>query len=465
MAYFELYCDPNTGNVMYGGDGGTLSQATNGDWNSTTANRFIAASGTPFSGASIGQVASIFLDGATTPVFLGLVTAVNGGGSSVDISTTYRTGTAPTAGTTGRSINIGGKWLGFHGGVTGFFTTTNLGPISGDLLKPVRVNLKNGTTYVPTASSWTPTGAVFEGYTTTPGDGGYATIDFGTVSLSVAGLRANESILRNLLVTYSGSTASVPVIGGGSTYGGIVERCGVILNTTANCYGLGGGNVHYTNCFVQQLNGTKAYSTGLQYGPPLYENCTVVNCGTGLYLHNSGAGSCVRCRFLSCGTGINSSQYHSRYSECDFYNCGTAIYNWYYTGPVHVQNCNFGLCGTVFAPFQSGTGNRSPWIVRNCGYGGGAFANTTKIASGRSNCIDESGAVNYTGSPWTDAANGDLTLADALAKTGGYQTLFLPWTLSSSPVGTPQIGSMGPGNSSGSGAYNPFRAPSVFGAV
>jgi hypothetical protein len=47
---------------------GAAATSTNGDWGNATANRFTAASGTPFSAVSIGDWASVYLDAASSVV-------------------------------------------------------------------------------------------------------------------------------------------------------------------------------------------------------------------------------------------------------------------------------------------------------------------------------------------------------------------------------------------------------------
>jgi hypothetical protein len=112
MAFTEFYCDASAGANVNAGDltANGVVTSTNGDWGNATANRFTAASGTPFSGVSVGDFASVYLDGATIAVYIARVTAVNGGGASLDLSTTAISGTAPATGATGRSCTTGGAW-------------------------------------------------------------------------------------------------------------------------------------------------------------------------------------------------------------------------------------------------------------------------------------------------------------------------------------------------------------------
>lgn len=75
MAYTEFYTDYVSGNNMNGGsDAGSATVTyTNGGWNSGTG-VFTPASGNPSSaGVTVGQFASVYADGGTTPAFVGRI--------------------------------------------------------------------------------------------------------------------------------------------------------------------------------------------------------------------------------------------------------------------------------------------------------------------------------------------------------------------------------------------------------
>src|SRR5215471_19155173 len=97
MAFTEFYVQSTGSDVNAGSDTNTKASVTqtNGGW-STVTNIFTAASGTPFSGTSVGDYASIYVDGATTTGFVAQITQINGGGASITVSTTIKMGTAPT---------------------------------------------------------------------------------------------------------------------------------------------------------------------------------------------------------------------------------------------------------------------------------------------------------------------------------------------------------------------------------
>jgi hypothetical protein len=168
MAFNEFYVDVLGNDLNAGSTTATTAAVTqtNGNW-STTTNIFTPVSGTPFSAVSIGDWASVYLDAAVTLVYLAQVTAVNGGGATVTLSTTAKYGTAPVTGATGRSCKIGGAWataFAFIGtGTTAVYTST-------------RINIKTGGYNDGTNSrNWNNAGSataplIWRGYNTTPGD-------------------------------------------------------------------------------------------------------------------------------------------------------------------------------------------------------------------------------------------------------------------------------------------------------
>jgi hypothetical protein len=186
MAFTEFYCrsggsNMNGGGLSTGAEPSTAAaySATNGGWSSTTG-VFTPTSGNPSLSVTVGDFANVFTDGSTTPVFIGRVTAVNS--TTVTVSTTAKSGTAPTTAGTGISINVGGAWKGPNGAVGfpyGFITNA----LTDSSTNRPRVNFKNDQTYSITAAMTHANNgpAKFQGYTTSAGDGGKATVDGGTI--------------------------------------------------------------------------------------------------------------------------------------------------------------------------------------------------------------------------------------------------------------------------------------------
>src|SRR5262249_49902200 len=155
-------------------------------------------------------------------VYIARVTTVAAGvNGAITLSTTAKAGTAPTSSATGRTIVVGGAWLGPNG-ATGFpfnFVTNALVDGSGNF--PC-VNLKNNATYNITAQiSHTNAGPImFCGSSSTVRDGGKATIDGGTsgasYNLLAPSSAATNCTYQDLILQNNGAsgTASGFVING-----------------------------------------------------------------------------------------------------------------------------------------------------------------------------------------------------------------------------------------------------------
>lgn len=223
MAYTEFYMQTTGDNLN---SGSTTSDAasvtsTNGDWGNAAANRFTAASGTPFSGVVAGEWASIYLDAATSTVYTAEITAVNGGGASIDLSATNKIGTAPATGSTGRSCKVGGAW----GSLAVF---TSLGTTTVAL--STRINVKAGT-YANTTTSRTmaiggatTTPVWIRGYNVTPGD---LDDDFSTAKPLWSWTTATLTIsgVHVLLTNISTTTAATSTALSWSGANGKLSRC------------------------------------------------------------------------------------------------------------------------------------------------------------------------------------------------------------------------------------------------
>lgn len=129
--------------------------------------QYTALSGTPFSGVTANtDWVSSYTSGATATAFTGLVTAVNAGGLSIDISLTQVFGIRPANAAT-QTVKINGAWA--SPAVFNAFTAFSL-PFS------TRVNIKaanyTAITVALTMFGATAAGILFQwrGYKTTPGD-------------------------------------------------------------------------------------------------------------------------------------------------------------------------------------------------------------------------------------------------------------------------------------------------------
>lgn len=159
MAFTEFWCQTTGSNLNAGSttDNAAIITATNGAYTQGagagggTSDLFAAASGTPFSGASAGMWISIYNDGASVTTYIAPITAVNGGGASVDVESARSMGTRPTNAASGKTGKVGGALAGPVGTVAIPFGLASAAArnTNGD---PIMVNFLSGTSYTPTAA-------------------------------------------------------------------------------------------------------------------------------------------------------------------------------------------------------------------------------------------------------------------------------------------------------------------------
>ncbi len=426
--------------------------ATNGGWNSGTG-VFTPTSGNPSLTVAVGDWANVFVDGATTPVFVGRVTAA--GATTLTVSTTVKSGTAPTTAGTGISVNVGGSWLGPTGAVSfpfGFVEGVNGGFVNA-AGNPPRVNFKNDQTYSITAAmTHTKHGnIIFQGYTATAGDLGKATINGGTsgtsyILLTVSGLVVT---LRDMIFTGNGATGTASAIllsGGGAICDRVVVHdvrgtgfdssvFGPFIECEAYACNLGGG----TNKAGFDING----GAGATYLRCISHD----NAGTtthGFQSTGGGGTDYICCIADTNGKhGFNGAgNYMRRYISCDAYNNGTGN-----SGDGILENSTTNLTGLLVESCNlisnarygvEGTGaNTTPMIVRNCGF----FSNTsgsTSFPSGSG--VEVNNSVTLASSPYSDAANGDFRISLAAAKNAGRGAFMQTAASYAGTVGYPDIG-------------------------
>jgi hypothetical protein len=142
---------------------------------------YTVASGDPSSNIAVGDFVSIYTTaGATQPGLVARVTAVNA--TTVTVSLTFIAGATTNVSEAAGAATLkkGGPWAGMSGAVAfpfGFVTST-LRNVAGD---PMRVYIKKAATAYSITAGMTHGasngGTSFEGYTTTPGDGGIPEIN------------------------------------------------------------------------------------------------------------------------------------------------------------------------------------------------------------------------------------------------------------------------------------------------
>lgn len=439
MAFTEFYCDTSTGANINAGDltANGVVTSTNGAW-STVTNIFTATGGTPFSGVSVGDFASLYLDGGTVSVYVARVTAVGGGGLTLTLSSTAKSGTAPTTVALGVSCTTGGAWKGPNAAEAfpfGFSAAT----MTNAAADKVRVNFKNTSTYSITAAMvHSLSGYVrWEGYTTTVADGGRANIDGGTAGASYVlltiGGNSDGHLLKNLIFSNNGAT--------GSASGVVITRTSGI-NAAAGCvfhgfrgHGLSTANAGILECEAYDCNQSNTLGlggfTGATGATPAFVRCiSHDNTGSNAHGFRSNGGSSTSI-FTDCvadsngGVGFNfpDTGIPTTLDGCNAYNNGShgvvvnVSANFGYA--VVIENCNFLKNGGFGIQFAVGTAFLVGGIL-NCGFGSGTQVNASGDIN-NSGPLEITGKITYASNvtPWIDPANGNFQINLAAAEYTG----------------------------------------------
>lgn len=436
MAYTEFYVQPTGSNLNAGStntDAPTHEYAS-GDWVQSTR-VFTVASGNPDTdGVQVGDFASVYPNGSTTAVYISYVTAVSS--TTITLSPSWLSGTAPTNGTGDRTLRIGGAWAGPSGAVAFPFNFISPSMRGGATSAPYpRVNIKGGTAYAITATMTRSLSSVtFEGYTTTVGDGGRAEIQGPGSGTSFVLLTSTGSgnTYRNLHFNQNGSIGSqngVNTAGGSSQ---VFQNCAF-----SNMRGAGGqfitlhtliGCEFYGNNIGNAANIGGATGVGALYVRCVFRNQAGSTSGCGYQSSTlGGITSFIGCLFYgnpSAGIiqGNNAAVFLIK--DCEFYNnggdgvslnAGAAT-----TQTATIINSNFvenGGWGINFGGQVSRFG-----LIANCGFGSGTAANSSGQINAGDAEIPILGVVTYppNQTPWADPDNGDFTITLPQAKGAGY---------------------------------------------
>lgn len=449
MAYSERYCDASaSGSNLNGGFpiGGIYPvTATNGAFTQGGGaggnDRFTAASGTPFSGCAVDDCVASYADGAAAPTgYVGVITAINGGGASIDLHLTRFSGTRPTTGASGRTAKVGGPWKGPNAASAfpfGFVTSV----LTNTALDPVRVNLKDGTNYAITAAMTHANANIrFEGYTTTAGDGGLARIDGGSPATSYVMLLVSGNDCSLASIWFSGNGTNTTAddmvnLTGAHSY---VFRCR-FTNSARNGLGCSSGGALIEECEAHSCNTTDSSDRG---GFRILEESTLIRCWShdhtggsvcGFVLGNSNLEPVVMIGCVSennGGDGIATTLTTTSLVciGCNFIGSaddGVDLRSLNATNAfVYFENCNF-VNNTGWGINHDTLGITYPRFF-NCGF----FNNTLgKRTTGFFNASFIVGDIDYSSTPFTDAPNGNVGLnntasAGALARGTG-RGLFL----------------------------------------
>jgi len=183
-SYTEFYCQNGGSNLNAGSTTNNTAAYTSihGTWVNGTATFTVLDGTNPSSSVSVGNWASVYIDGASVGVYVGRISAVQNLVNGTITVDTAGIGTKPANQTATATIKVGGAWQGPNA-ASGFpLTLASWGANQDSTAHEVRLNLKNDQTYSMTSSFAVSNGTLYtmQGYTSSVNDGGRATFDGGT---------------------------------------------------------------------------------------------------------------------------------------------------------------------------------------------------------------------------------------------------------------------------------------------
>jgi len=425
-AFTEFYVQTTGSNLNAGSTtaDAALVTGTGGDWNSGTG-VYTFAGATDLSGVSAGMFASVYNDGASVAVFVSRITAVDDGADTITVSTTVISGTAPTTSTSDdRSIKVGGAWAGPSTTLDfpfGFVAPAMVGTGG----EPLRVNFKNGVTYTVTDTvTHNISGYVrFEGYTTSPGDGGFATLQ-GPATGTAASLlvfSATNNELQYFILDQNGdagtaSTGGLHITAAGTTVKNVrvknMWRAGFLIE----------GASYLESCEAHSCNVDDANDYG---GFKIVEESVLVRC----WSHDNGPGAgdsegvvvtadstepVTFIEFVSENNGANGVEIPVSHAFVVFINCtfvnnvesGLEMNGLTVTtrSTIIAQNCIFSDNGQYGVEYDTDDARGYPYIDIP------GFYSNTSGETVNVNASFISGAITFSANPLTDAANGNVAL-------------------------------------------------------
>ncbi len=461
MPFTEFCCRSGGSNLNAGTVSGSSAEPataavyshTNADWNASTG-VYTPASGDPSASVNVGDFASIYLDAATSTPFVGRVTAVDS--TTITVSLTAKSGTAPTTGATGRSIRVGGAWQGPNGS-SGFPMTLVQSTMTNASSHMPRINFKNDQTYSITATiTHSNSGpAMFQGYASSYGDGARATLDGAGASpnsILLWNQTGNRIMTADWILQNNGGATSTQHAGlsvggtGGQVYrvvarnirasgficgqSSVIHECEAYscnLSDTANRGGFetnASGTSTFVRCFSHDNN-----RHGFIFGFSTVGAEAVYNC---VAESNSEDG-------FSIAGQISGSI--SLFIGCDSWNNGRDGMR------IAGSNAHFILIESSNFVKSGGWGiNRTAsgvnaGLVLNCGFGswtqGNALGNINNLPD-----FEQVGVFSYGAdvTPWIDPANGDFRIVLDAAKHAGRGGFTQTQTSYGGTIGYPDVG-------------------------
>lgn len=455
MAFTEFYCQNGGSNLNAGSTTNNTAAYTSngGNWANSTRVFTVTDGTNPSASVNVGDFASVYVTaGATVTGFMARVTIVqNATNGTITLSSTVSAGANPSNGTGTMTIKVGGAWKGPNAAVTFPLSValTALVNTNGD---PPRVNFKNDATYsmTSTLAANANTGLVIQGYSSSPGDGGKATLDGGTNAIILFSNYSGD--VTDFIFSNNGTTGTNQLINIGSGAGTFL-RC-VFHDSRGALVTSGSSIAAFKECEFYAWNKANS-STQSVRGAITTITTLIADC----YFHDATGSNCsaysptlttntifLRSTFDTIGGpaievigNIGSS---FTIDSCNFYNItGSAIKNISNATNllrIDVQNSNF-IKGGAYGIDNNGVAAHG-WISNN-GYGRGTQANSSGDTHSLSGII-ESGAIAYANdvTPWNSPTTGDFTTVLPTAFNAGRFHYEQNDGTNTGTVGYPDIG-------------------------
>jgi hypothetical protein len=320
-----------------------------------------------------------------------------------------------------------------------------------NLAAGMRLNLLVGT-YARSASISVATGGpwVIQGYSSTPGDGGRATIAFtGNIGGFGTTTAAGLGNIRDLIIT-SDTTNGNNLVGLGiSGTGTLIERV-TCAHWAGSGFQLDAGGVKAVYCEAYDCGrgnvlGYAGFRTNLYVHGGLFyciaHDCTATN-AVGFYLPDQNeTDDLVGCIADTCtyaGFYLNHNNEMRVVMNCDAYNCG---HGFLVNHPTYLPAVLFICCNAInnagygFYPQQAST-----IILEKCF----DYGNVSGRIYDSGLLLDESASSHYTAVPYVDGPNGNFTLdrvngaSGRSAMPGFIQTGYSAHTTNARDVGAAQ---------------------------
>jgi len=459
-AFTEFYCQSGGSNLNGGSDTNNTATytSTSGNWSTSTFIFTPTDGSNPVTaGVTVGQWASLYLNAATTTVSTSRITAVtNAANGTITVSSSAKAGTVPATGTGTVTIKVGGAWKGPNANdewpLISTITFVSATDSSGDR---ARINMQNGSNYnVSTAPNFgSSQDTTVQGYSSSPGDGGKATIDTQTNAVQALASTGQGSTFIDLIFQTSQTTnTTLDLVTSAATGVGFIRcvfhgaqgsgfncstnieylwECEAYANNKGNNAGRGGfaitAPIQAWYCFAHDNTGTNASGfVFAQSNEATLSNCIASNNGQdGI---GTGSGT-INPPFLIV---INSDFYKNGRDGIHLVNGDSVAMQ------VVIQNCNF--IKNTGAGINNTIAHTGGYAFNN-GYGSGTMANGSADSL---KAIVSVGSVTYSSglTPWFDPDHGDFRINLAAANWAGRGAFTETSAALTAPntVGYPDIG-------------------------